>query len=83
MISVPATTVFINCLYMFLQDRFAKLAKENEQALTSEDKDATLRRVPPASLVSSTGNEWKTLSAEVKAQYEERYVVANCNLLPV
>jgi hypothetical protein len=59
------------------------LAKENEEALTSEDKDATLKRVPPASLVSTTGNEWKTLSAEVKKQYEERYVVtvACCLLL--
>jgi hypothetical protein len=63
-----------------LQDRFAKLAMENEHALTSEDKDATLRRVPPASLVSTTGNEWKTLTAEVKAQYEERYVVGWCSM---
>lgn len=57
---------------IYFQDRFARLAKENEHALTSEDKDAQMKRVPPSSLVSSTGNEWKTLSAEVKAEYEER-----------
>lgn len=69
-----APTRALSAYNIFIQDRFAKLAKENEKALTSEDKDAKLKRVPPASLVSSTGNEWKTLSAEVKAQYEERCV---------
>ena len=69
-----APTRALSAYNIFIQDRFARLAKENEKALTSEDKDAKLKRVPPASLVSSTGNEWKTLSAEVKAQYEERCV---------
>jgi len=68
------TNIVIQINKLFSQDRFARLAKENEKALTSDDKDATLKRVPPASLISSTGNEWKSLSAEVKAQYEERYV---------
>ena len=68
----------ISILSISFKDRFAKLAKENEHALTSEDKDAKLKRVPPASLVSSTGNEWKTLTVEVKSQYEERYDIACC-----
>jgi len=70
-----APTRALSAYNIFIQDRFASLAKENAQALTSEDKDAKLKRVPPSSLVSSTGNEWKTLSDEVKAQYEERYVI--------
>ena len=70
-----APTRALSAYNIFIQDRFASLAKENAQALTSEDKDAKLKRVPPSSLVSSTGNEWKTLSNEVKAQYEERYAI--------
>jgi hypothetical protein len=59
---------------MFIKERFAELAKQNEEALKSTDADATLKRVPPANLVTKTGNEWKDLPAEVKAKYEERYV---------
>ena len=57
---------------IFIQDRFAQLKKENDQALKSEAADAELKRVPPANLVAATGNEWKDLPDEVKAQYEER-----------
>lgn len=67
-----APTRALSAYNIFIQDRFARLAKENENALKSEDLDATLQRVPPANLVASTGGEWKELSAEVKAKYEER-----------
>jgi hypothetical protein len=62
------------CNYHFSRERFAQLAKENEKALKSEDVNASLKRVPPASLVTKTGNEWKTLPEEIKKQYEEKYV---------
>lgn len=57
---------------IFIQDRFKRLAKENETALKSTDSDAQLQRVPPANLVAATGNEWKDLPAEEKAKYDER-----------
>ena len=52
--------------------RFAKLAKENEKALSSEDTDAEMKRVPPSNLVASTGNAWKELPQEERVQYHER-----------
>lgn len=67
-----APTRALSAYNIFVQDRFALLAKENETALNSADVDAQLKRVPPASLVASTGNAWKELSAEEKAKYEER-----------
>lgn len=67
-----APTRALSAYNIFVQDRFSKLAKENEQALKSSDSDAQLKRVPPASLVASTGNQWKELSAEEKTAYEER-----------
>lgn len=67
-----APTRALSAYNIFVQDRFSKLAKENEQALKSSDTDAQLKRVPPASLVASTGNQWKELSSEEKAHYEER-----------
>lgn len=67
-----APTRALSAYNIFVQDRFAKLAQENETALNSADCDAQLKRVPPASLVASTGNAWKELSAEEKAKYEER-----------
>lgn len=57
---------------IFIQDRFKRLAKENELALRSTDSDAKLKRVPPANLVAATGGEWKNLPPEEKAKYEER-----------
>lgn len=57
---------------IFIKERFAQLKKENEEALKSDDKDAILKRVPPASLVTKTGNEWKNLPPEEKAKYDER-----------
>lgn len=67
-----APTRALSAYNIYIQDRFANLAKENENALKSEDKDATMKRVPPASLVAATGNAWKTLSVEEKQTYEER-----------
>ncbi|CAB9529002.1 group protein B3 [Seminavis robusta] len=67
-----APTRALSAYNIFVQDRFAQLAKENEKALKSTDSDAQLKRVPPANLVASTGNQWKELPAEEKAKYEER-----------
>ena len=59
---------------IFIKERFAELARQNEDALKSADSGAVMKRVPPANLVTKTGNEWKDLSPEIKAKYEERYV---------
>eukprot|EP00548_Thalassiothrix_antarctica_P012117 CAMPEP_0194160468 /NCGR_PEP_ID=MMETSP0152-20130528/78404_1 /TAXON_ID=1049557 /ORGANISM="Thalassiothrix antarctica, Strain L6-D1" /LENGTH=695 /DNA_ID=CAMNT_0038870163 /DNA_START=327 /DNA_END=2414 /DNA_ORIENTATION=+ len=67
-----APTRALSAYNIFVQDRFSQLAKENEEALKSSDTDAQLKRVPPASLVASTGNQWKELAAEEKKHYEER-----------
>jgi HMG-box domain len=75
-----APTRALSAYNIFVQDRFSKLAKENEQALNSADLDAQMRRVPPASLVASTGNQWKELTPEEKNEYEERYVAPALNL---
>ena len=57
---------------IFVKERFLRLAKENAAALKSADTDAVLKRVPPASLVASTGNQWKELSNEEKQYYEDK-----------
>ena len=72
-----APTRALSAYNIFVQDRFSKLAKDNEEALKSSDADAILKRVPPASLVASTGNEWKELSKEEKKIYEDKYVFAS------
>lgn len=69
-----APTRALSAYNIFVQDRFSRLARENEVALKSADSDAKLMRVPPARLVASTGNEWKELPPEDKVRYEERYV---------
>ena len=71
-----APTRALSAYNIFIQERFALLAKENEKALMSENEDITLKRVPPAHLVAATGNVWKTLSLEEKQKYEERYVIS-------
>lgn len=67
-----APTRALSAYNIYVQDRFAQLAKENEAALKSTDSDARLQRVPPANLVASTGNAWKDLGPEEKSKYEER-----------
>ena len=67
-----APTRALSAYNIFVQERFARLAKENEQALKSADSEAQLKRVPPANLVASTGNEWKELDPEEKLKYENR-----------
>jgi len=67
-----APTRALSAYNIFVQDCFEKLAKENEAALKSADSDAQLKRVPPASLVASTGNHWKALPAKEKLYYEDR-----------
>ena len=61
-----------HAIYCKIFRRFAELSKQNEEALKSDDVNASLKRVPPSSLVSKTGNEWKELPDEVKQQYEEK-----------
>ena len=51
-----APTRALSAYNIFVQDKFSRLAKENEQALKSTDSDVKLKRVPPASLVATTGN---------------------------
>mmetsp|Transcript_97716 Transcript_97716/g.146487 ORF Transcript_97716/g.146487 Transcript_97716/m.146487 type:complete len:483 (-) Transcript_97716:110-1558(-) len=67
-----APTRALSAYNIFVQDRFAELAKENEAALKSADSEAQLKRVPPANLVASTGNQWKELAPEQKSKYEAR-----------
>ena len=67
-----APTRALSAYNIFVQDRFAQLAKENEAALKNADSDVQLKRVPPANLVASTGNQWKELPPEEKQKYEER-----------
>mmetsp|Transcript_33633 Transcript_33633/g.73773 ORF Transcript_33633/g.73773 Transcript_33633/m.73773 type:complete len:337 (+) Transcript_33633:325-1335(+) len=67
-----APTRALSAYNIFVKERFIRLSKENEAALQSADTDAVMKRVPPASLVASTGNEWKVLSAEEKSYYEEK-----------
>ncbi|KAL7578238.1 hypothetical protein ACA910_012659 [Epithemia clementina (nom. ined.)] len=67
-----APTRALSAYNLFIKERFEQLAKENEKALKSDDAGAELKRVPPSNLVAKTGNEWKELPAEIKAQYEER-----------
>lgn len=67
-----APTRAMSAYNMFIKERFAQLAKQNEDALKSADSEAVMKRVPPSSLVSATGSEWNELSAEEKQKYEER-----------
>jgi len=52
-----APTRALSAYNIFVQDRFSKLASDNEAALLSSDTSAQLKRVPPASLVASSGEE--------------------------
>jgi CHAT domain-containing protein len=65
-----APTRALSAYNIFVQERFARLAKDNDNALKSDDADAKLKRVPPANLVASTGNEWKELTTQEKEKYE-------------
>lgn len=56
---------------LFVRERFAKIAKANEDALRSADSGAELKRIPPASNIASSGRAWSQLSAEEKARYNE------------
>ncbi len=67
-----APTRALSAYNIFVQDRFAKLAKENDAALKSTDTNVQMQRVPPANLVALTGNAWKQLPQEEKDKYEER-----------
>ena len=67
-----APTRALSAYNIFVQDRFAALAKKNSAALQSTDTNAQLERVPPANLVASTGGVWKMLSEEEKDKYRVR-----------
>mmetsp|Transcript_25201 Transcript_25201/g.36102 ORF Transcript_25201/g.36102 Transcript_25201/m.36102 type:complete len:395 (+) Transcript_25201:34-1218(+) len=64
-----APTRALSAYNIFVQDRFSKLASDNEAALLSSDTSAQLKRVPPASLVASSGEEWKNLPEDEKTKY--------------
>jgi len=64
-----APTRALSAYNIFVQDRFSKLASDNEAALLSSDTSAELKRVPPASLVASSGLQWKNLPEEEKKKY--------------
>jgi len=66
-----APTRALSAYNIFIKERFKKLASENEKALQSDDTSAELKRVPPASLVASTGNEWRNLSQVERDKYEK------------
>jgi hypothetical protein len=55
---------------LFVRERFAKLAEENQNALKSGDTQKQLTRIPPAKKVAEAARAWKALSAEEKAKYE-------------
>jgi len=67
-----APTRAMSAYNIFVKERFSRLAKQNEDALKSNDAGIPLERVPPSSLVASSGSAWKELSAEEKAYYEEK-----------
>lgn len=67
-----APTRALSAYNIFVKDRFSKLAKQNEDALKSKNAGIPLERVPPSSLVATSGAAWKELSAEQKAEYEEK-----------
>ena len=67
-----APTRALSAYNIFVKERFSKLAKQNEDALKSKDAGIPLERVPPSSLVATSGAAWKELSAEEKAEYEEK-----------
>ncbi|KAL3923571.1 MAG: hypothetical protein SGILL_001584 [Bacillariaceae sp.] len=67
-----APTRALSAYNIYIQDRFARLAKENDAALKSTDTNIKMQRVPPSNLVASTGNEWKLLPQSEKDKYEER-----------
>jgi len=56
---------------LFVRERFAEIARANEDALRSADSGAELKRIPPASNIASSGHAWSQLSAEEKARYNE------------
>jgi hypothetical protein len=56
---------------LFVRERFAKLARENEDALKSADNSADLKRIPPSRNIASSGKAWSMLSAEEKARYND------------
>ena len=55
---------------MFVKERFAKLAIENQKALKSGDAKDQLTRIAPHKKVAEAGKAWRALSAEEKAKYE-------------
>ena len=67
-----APTRALSAYNIFVKERFSRLAKQNAEALKSNDAGTSLERIPPAALVASSGSAWKDVSAEEKAYYEEK-----------
>ena len=57
---------------IFMKEKFDQLAQDNKDALKSDKKGAQLKRVPPASVVSSTALAWKELPNDQKRIYLEK-----------
>jgi len=66
-----APTRALSAYNIFVQDKFSRLAKENQQALKSSDADIQLKRVPPSSTVASTGQAWRALPPEERKKYDD------------
>jgi len=56
---------------LFVRERFAELAKQNEEALLSADSGMALKRVAPASNIASSGHAWSQLTALEKDRYNQ------------
>jgi hypothetical protein len=67
-----APTRALSAYNIFVQERFERLAKENEEVLMSTDADAQLDKIPPSRLVASSGTAWRELPPEEKERYKER-----------
>mmetsp|Transcript_2741 Transcript_2741/g.8057 ORF Transcript_2741/g.8057 Transcript_2741/m.8057 type:complete len:344 (-) Transcript_2741:188-1219(-) len=67
-----APTRALSAYNIFVKERFSRLAAQNEAALKSTDASTTLERIPPSSLVASSGLAWKDLSAEERVYYEDK-----------
>lgn len=52
---------------LFVREHFAKLTKENEEALRNLDGSVEMKRVPPARNIVASGRAWSMLSADRKS----------------
>jgi len=73
---------------LFVRERFAKIAKANEDALKNADSGAELKRIPPASNIASSGHAWSQLtriwnsnsSSNISNRSNTRYIRRKCRI---